>query len=514
MKKQRYIQVILVVVIFTISTSLFAQSKYEMRAAWIATVANIDWPQRNTFDPSEQRAQMISILDSLAALNFNTVILQARPMTDAFYESELEGWSHFLTGQQGVAPSPFYDPLAFVIHEAHKRQIEVHVWLNPYRVLNVDNIKLLSHNHIYYRQPQLFVKYGNQYYFNPGLDKTREYLVDVVSDIVRRYDIDAVHFDDYFYPYPIANLDFPDQRTFDNYPRGFTDKSAWRRNNVDLIIQELSTAIKKIKPWVEFGISPFGVWRNIDKDPLGSKTTAGQTNYDDLYADVRLWLEKGWIDYVTPQLYWEIGKKAADYKELVGWWSRNSFNSNLYIGVAPYKLTTSPEEAWKTPNEICRQLQLNKNYTTTKGAMFFSTTPLLENRLGLCDSLQYNYYKYPALVPANKNIDGYESKSPKNLRIEKFGIRDYLMWDEVYDAGAYEIFYYVVYMFNKGETINIDNSAKIVMKTDETCIDLSSIDSEFLEDVYFVVTSVNRFHKESKVTTILGYTFEKDIFLQ
>lgn len=497
---------LLTIALLIMSLYISAQSKYEMRAAWIATVANIDWPQRNS-TTEEQQKQMIAILDSLAALNFNTVILQARPMSDAFYDSKLEGWSHFLTGQQGVEPMPFYDPLAFVIHEAHKRQIEVHVWLNPYRVLNVDNVKLLSHNHIYFREPYMFVKYGNQYYFNPGYDQTREYLISVVSDIVSRYDIDAVHFDDYFYPYPIANLEFPDQRTFEMHPRGFKDKAAWRRNNVDLIIKELSIAIKSLKPWVEFGISPFGVWRNKDKDSNGSNTTAGHTNYDDLYADVRLWLENGWIDYVTPQLYWEIGKQAADYKELVDWWSENSFNSNLYIGVAPYKLTTSPESAWNTPNEICRQLALNKKYTATKGVMYFSCTPLLENRLGLCDSLQNTYYKYPALIPENRNIDGLESKTPANLRIEKFGARDYLMWDEVYDAGGYEIFYYVVYMFKKGELINIENPTHIIAKTNETCIDISTIGISQTDDYYFVVTSVNRFHKESKPINMLEYKF-------
>ena len=311
-----------------------AQPKFEMRGAWIATVANIDWPKSPGLTVDEQKQQMIEILDTMQSLNMNSIVFQIRPTADAFYDSEHEPWSYFLNGEQGLAPEPYFDPLDFVIGEAHKRFIEVHVWLNPYRVLNNDNLSVLHKDHLYYRQPELFVKYGNQYYFNPGLDQTRTYLKTIVEDVVSRYDIDAIHFDDYFYPYRIAGQPFPDQNTFKAHPRGFTNIEDWRRNNVDLIIAELSEAIKAIKPWVEFGISPFGVWRNASKDPVrGSKTRAGQTNYDDLYADILKWLDEGTIDYVVPQLYWEIGKTVADYSILADWWSKYSFNRNLYIGL-------------------------------------------------------------------------------------------------------------------------------------------------------------------------------------
>ena len=467
-----------------------AQHKHEMRAAWVATVANIDWPQRGCFDVDSQKMQMIEILDSLESLKFNAIVFQIRPTSDALYQSDLEPWSLFLTGKQGVAPNPFYDPLEFTIAEAHKRQIEVHVWLNPYRVLNVDDLKLLSPNHLYYRKPELFVKYGKQYYFNPGLDETRKFLNTVVADIVTRYDVDAVHFDDYFYPYRIAGKEFPDDATFKSHSRGFNNKDDWRRNNVNLIIQELNATIKSIKPWVEFGISPFGVWRNADQDPNGSATQAGCTNYDDLYADVRLWLKEGWIDYIVPQLYWEIGKKVADYEVLVDWWSKNSFGRNLYIGLSASTLGTGKADAWKQPNELCRQLAMNNLHPATSGAVYFSCKGLLRNAQGLCDSLQQTYYKYPALNPENHNLKGNASAAPRNVRVENGKLK----WDPVVDEGGYQIAYYVVYMFDASQPIDISNPESILLKTSETEVDLSKINHD---KATFVVTSVNRFRLES-----------------
>jgi uncharacterized lipoprotein YddW (UPF0748 family) len=481
-----------------------AQNKHEMRAAWIATVVNIDWPEKGCFDVDSQKQQMLAILDSLDALNFNAIVFQIRPTSDAFYQSELEPWSMFLTGKQGVAPEPFYDPLEFTIAEAHKRQIEVHVWLNPYRVLNTDKLNLLSYNHLYYRKPELFVKYGRQYYFNPGLDETRNFLNKVVADIVSRYDIDAVHFDDYFYPYRIEGEEFPDDATFKTYPRGFQNKDDWRRNNVNLIIQELNTTIKSIKPWVEFGISPFGVWRNADKDINGSATQAGCTNYDDLYADVRLWLQEGWIDYVVPQLYWEIGKEVADYEVLVDWWSKNSFGRNLYIGLSASTLGSNKAEAWERPNELCRQLAMNKLHPATSGAVYFSCKGLLRNAQGLCDSLQQTYYKYPALNPNNSNLGGYASAAPRNLRIEK----GKLLWDSVVDEGGYQVAYYVVYMFDTSSPININKAENILMKTNGTEVDLSTIPHESRKRVTFVVTSVNRFREESPIVEHVTYRYK------
>ena len=318
---------LLFVVLLFITTLSAQQSKREMRAVWVATVANIDWPSQRNLTSKAQREEMRAMLDEFARNNVNAIVLQIRPTADAFYPSELEPWSNWLTGKQGVRPNPYYDPLQFIIEEAHKRCIEVHVWLNPYRVLNSDNLGILNKNHLFYKNRELFVKYGDKYYFDPGLDETREFLNKVVEDVVERYDIDAVHFDDYFYPYRVANEEFPDAMTFKKNPRGFApnQRDDWRRNNVNMVIKELQQTIKSLKPWVEFGISPFGVWRNNTVDTKGSATRAGVQNYDDLYADILKWLKEGSIDYVAPQLYWEIGKKVADYEILAKWWSENSF---------------------------------------------------------------------------------------------------------------------------------------------------------------------------------------------
>jgi len=302
MKKYLFLFIINIFLI----TSVFAQSpKRELRAVWIATVANIDWPSSQKLSSKEQREEMRKILDGCVKNNINTVIMQIRPTSDAFYPSALEPWSHWLTGKQGVKPNPYYDPLQFIIEEAHKRCIEVHVWLNPYRLSNSDNIDMLSKDHLYYKNKDLFVRYGGKYYFDPGLDETRMFLNSVVEDVVEHYDIDAVHFDDYFYPYKVGNQEFPDNESFKKFPRGFApnQKDDWRRNNVNMVIAELQQTIKSLKPWVEFGISPFGVWRNDNVDPNGSATRAGVQNYDDLYADILKWLKEGNIDYVVPQLY-------------------------------------------------------------------------------------------------------------------------------------------------------------------------------------------------------------------
>ena len=474
--------------------------KREMRAVWIATVANIDWPSQRNLTTKAQREEMRTMLDGLAKNNINAIVMQIRPTADAFYPSALEPWSNWLTGKQGVRPNPFYDPLQFIIEEAHKRCIDVHVWLNPYRVTNSDNLNILNKSHLYFKNRDLFLKYGDKYYFNPGLDETREFLNRVVEDVVERYDIDAIHFDDYFYPYRVAGEEFPDEATFRANPRGFAlnQKDDWRRNNVNMVIAELQQTIKSIKPWVEFGISPFGVWRNDNVDPRGSATKAGVQNYDDLYADILKWLKEGTIDYVAPQLYWEIGKKVADYSILAKWWSNNSFGKNLYIGLYASQLgSTDANPAWRKGNELCRQLALNKNYSQIDGAVYFSAKPFLKNKQGLNDSLQANYYKYPALCPINRNIKSGPSAQPQNIRILKDGTDAFLVWDEVKEEGGYQTAYYIVYAFKGRKVGDLNDPANILIRTTENCIDLRELDRKFHGYNTFVVTSVNRFKQES-----------------
>lgn len=400
---------ILVGILYSVSAAvctLSAQrSEMPFRGAWIATVANIDWPTSEAVGvPALQQIQMEQMLDSLQAIGINAIVFQIRPTADALYWSELEPWSHWLTGVQGYWRShdvllegteDFYDPLEFVTTAAHDRGIQVHAWLNPYRVTikSMDTTKLVN-NHIMRRHPEWFWKYGEQWYFEPGLDETREWICMVVEDIVCRYDVDAIHMDDYFYPYPLPRQALPDRECFEAHPRGFTDIRAWRRNNVNMAIRDISETIHKTKPWVEFGISPFGVWRNNTRDSIGSATTAGLTNYDNLYADVLYWIREGWIDYVCPQLYWHIGNRAAAYDVLAHWWAKNVAGSNckLYIGMAPYRLGSLKEaSAWRTGNEIDRQMKLNRTIPEITGECFYSTRPLLKNPLGVCDTIRHYY---------------------------------------------------------------------------------------------------------------------------
>ena len=397
---QRYI---LVLCLLSFSVAVFSQT-ISFRGAWIATVANIDWPSAEAVGhDSLQRAEMVWLLDSLESLGINAIIFQVRPTADALYKSEYEPTSHWLTGKQSfpneklkIKNYELWDPLAWTIEEAHKRHMEVHVWLNPYRVnLAKTDTSEICAEHVWRKHPEWFWEYNKQWYFDPGLEITREWICTIVADIVDRYDIQAIHMDDYFYPYPVGKLPLPDEATFVMHSRGFDDIREWRRDNVNLAIQEISEAIRECKDSVEFGISPFGVWRNASVDSTGSATQAGITNYDDLYADIRLWIQKGWIDYVLPQLYWEIGKKVADYEILAHWWANEvkGTNCKLYIGMAPYKLEGAKKgSAWGQGNEISRQMRLNRTIPEISGECFYSTRPLLRNPRGVCDSIA-DFYK-------------------------------------------------------------------------------------------------------------------------
>ncbi len=381
----------------------FAQShspKFEFRAVWVATVANIDWPSQQGLTSEQQQEEVIKILDMHQELGMNAVILQIRPTSDTFYPSTLEPWSRYLTGTPGKAPEPFYDPLSFWINEAHRRGMELHAWLNPFRVA-LNHSQPLAANHIAFRHPEWIVKYGNSLYFDPGLPQTREYVNEVVKDIVTRYDVDAIHFDDYFYPYPLAE-DFPDTASFASWHRGFSpeNKADWRRENVDMIIEMLNITIKSVKPWVKFGISPFGVWRNRDNDPLGSDTRAGATNYDHLYANIIKWQEMGWIDYSLPQLYWQIGHPLADFRTLAYWWKNHTYGRGMYIGLGLYKSDPqSPVKEWALPGELPQQIKLIREIPGIGGAALYSSKHFNRDILGFRDSLMTNLYKNPALVP-------------------------------------------------------------------------------------------------------------------
>lgn len=374
----------------------FAQPKYEFRGVWIATVDNIDWPKKDQYNADSEKVEYIRQLDMHKQNGMNAVIVQVRPATDAFYPSPYEPWSQWLTGTQGRPPVPFYDPLQFTIDEAHKRGFEYHAWCNPYRAnFNVGKASVAP-AHITKLHPEWFLQYGNTLYFDPGNKEAQAWVLAVMKDIVERYDVDAVHMDDYFYPYRIAGKEFPDTASYRKYGNGMNIDD-WRRSNVDSIIYNISTAIKQIKPWVKFGISPFGVWRNQDKDPEGSATHAGQTNYDDLYADILLWLKMKWIDYVAPQIYWEFSQPNAPFETILNWWNNHTYGRQLYIGLGIYRAGSSV--AWRDSTLIPRELDSLRSKANVQGAIYFSSTSFDNNPNGWSDSLRNNYYKEPALIP-------------------------------------------------------------------------------------------------------------------
>jgi len=374
--------------------------KRELRAAWIATLTNIDWPSRPGLPVADQQRELVHLFDEMQRANMNAVFVQVRPCGDAFFPSRWAPWSAYLTGTQGKDPG--YDPLDFMIREAHRHNMQLHAWFNPYRVSVKDQLDQLAPNNPARQHPDWVVKYGGKLFYNPGLPKVKDLLVSSIVEVVKKYEIDGVHFDDYFYPYPVAKQEFPDSATYQQYGSGFKNVGDWRRDNVNRLVSEIAARIRAINPSVQFGISPFGVWRNKAVDPSGSDTTSGLTNYDNLYADTRTWIKNGWIDYVAPQLYWAIGFKPAAYEKLVPWWANEVAGTSVhvYVGQAAYRINASSTGGWENPNEMPNQLILNRRYGAVKGSIFFNLKSLLANRLGFLDRLRTDLYKKPALPPA------------------------------------------------------------------------------------------------------------------
>ncbi len=399
----------LLIILFCFVPFTKAQTNFEFRGVWIASVENIDWPSKKGLSVEEQKAEFIHIIAMHKRNGINAIFMQIRPAGDAFYPSQYEPWSEYLTGKQGLPPTPYYDPLAFMIAETHKQGLEFHAWLNPYRAVFNVNKSSISPSHITKIHPELFLTYGTTKFFNPGLQEVRNIVSNVVKDLVTRYDLDGIHMDDYFYPYRIASKEFPDQKTYEQSGTKLS-KDDWRRSNCDSVIKQLYLTIRLANPHVKFGISPFGVWRNKSQDPDGSNTKAGQTNYDDLYADILLWLKMGWIDYVVPQLYWERGHKLCDYDTLLAWWNRHTYGKHLYIGHGIYRANTNP--AWRDKNEIPKQIQALRQYATTQGSVYFSSKNFETNANGWSDSLRNNYYALPAIIPPMPWIDSIPPAKP------------------------------------------------------------------------------------------------------
>ena len=473
--------------------------KHEWRAVWIATVNNIDWPSAPTLTTAQQKAELIAYLDLFKSLNFNAIVFHVRPTADAFYASNIEPWSLYLTGQQGKAPVPYWDPLAFVIAEAHKRGMELHAWINPYRLTqNVQNLKEVAKSHIYNTHPEWFVQHGNKSYFDPALPQTRDFLCRVVADITRRYDVDGIHMDDYFYPHN----DFEDSRSFALHHRGYApeDKMAWRRENVDLVVQQLRDTIRSIKPYVKFGISPYAVWRNLRDDPRGSNTQSfGYTNYDHLHADVLKWMDNRWIDYVLPQLYFHIGNERVDFITIAKWWADNGNGLPLYAGYATYKLDArSADTSWRSGREIIRQMEHIRQQPAYVGGCFFSAKNFKDNRLGIKDVVKKCYAR-PALVPPFPGFDTQAPGAPQQVAMTKTAGKVELKWEAPLQAGqplenaALPAAYYAVYRCKQGEKPDFANGEALIWLGGETrCVLLS----EAANTYRYYVTALNRLFTE------------------
>ncbi len=488
------------ILLITVSLLLFntgvnAQNppKREFRGAWFPTVVNRTWRNMTT---QEIKKDIIFYLDLFKELNMNAVIFQVRPQADAMFVSDIEPWSRFITGEQGRAPEPFFDPTQFIIEESHKRGMELHAWFNPYRVTSNRN-EVLSANHIYFKKPHLFVSYGNQIYFDPGQPGSREHTIEVIRDFVTRYDADAVHFDDYFYPYRVPYQEFPDDETFKKYHHkdGFDkfDKDNWRRNNVNILVRELNEVIKSVKPWVKFGISPFGVWRNDAVDPRGSASKALQTNYDDLFADILLWTKEGWIDYNAPQLYWEIGHARADYAPLIEWWSKNNHGVNLYIGQSIWNQTDIRNRNGDIVNQLYRKMGMVRENPDIHGNIWWSGLGF-PGQKKLSDSLKNSYQRYPALIPLYRNIDTIAPAPVKNLVYS----RKTLKWDTPDENDPMNVpQFYVIYKFDINTEVNLDDPSAIF-----DIVNTTSYTTGRMKGVKIAVTALDRLKNESKPQVI------------
>ena len=374
------------------------QPRREFRGVWIASVVNIDWPSAKGLSTAKQQAEFSALLDQVVQLNMNAVVFQIRPAADAMYDSAIEPWSEYLTGEMGKAPEPYYDPLAFAVEEAHKRGLELHAWFNPFRARHASGKGEAVRTHISNVLPEAVVEYGDQLWLDPGNPDAQYHTLRVIRDVVKRYDIDGVHIDDYFYPYPVKgengrNLEFPDNKSWAKAQEDgvATSRENWRRDNINQFVEKLYQAVKQEKPWVKVGISPFGIWR-----PGHPEEIRGLDAYNSLYADSKLWLQNGWVDYLSPQLYWSINSSGQSFPKLYSWWTdQNTRNRHVWPGTAIYRVDS---HGWRE-KEILDQIRLTRGEEESSGNILFSMRILNQTSHNLAEHLASSVYAEPALVP-------------------------------------------------------------------------------------------------------------------
>ncbi|MFC2767210.1 MAG: glycoside hydrolase family 10 protein, partial [Prevotella sp.] len=409
MKKQMFM---LLALAFMVSASAVAgNNKREFRGAWMQFVNGM-YLGKSTEQIQEMLLQQLNALQQDGA---NAIIFQVRGECDALYQSDIEPWSRYLTGVQGQPPSPYWDPLQWMIGQCHQRGMELHAWINPYRA-RMKTPAPMAPNHILTTHPERAFEYGGLYVLNPGLKENREYILSVVADIVKRYDIDGIHIDDYFYPYPEAGRAIPDDREFKLYNNGIRDREDWRRYNVDAFVKEMGERVHALKPWVKFGVSPFGIYRNKKNDPVNGSATNGLQNYDDLYADILKWVNNGWIDYCVPQIYWEIGNKAADYQTLILWWNRYAANRPLYIGEDVERTVRNVDPQNPQSHQLPAKYALHAACKNVKGTVLWYAKSVTQNPGNYETVLRTDYWRYPALPPLMPFLDDKAPKKPRKVK--------------------------------------------------------------------------------------------------
>ena len=485
--------------------------KREFRGIWIATVVNIDWPSKPGLPSDVQKSELINILNQHQKNGINAIMFQVRPATDAFYAISDEPWSQYLTGKQGQAPVPFYDPLAFAIEECHKRGMELHAWFNPYRATFDGNENNIAINHITKKQPDWFFKYDGKKLFNPGIPEVRSYIIKTILNVVDHYDIDGVHFDDYFYPYAIKGQIINDFDTFKKYNDGIKSIDDWRRNNVDVLVRDLNDSIHQHKNYIKFGISPFGIWKNKSQDVEGSLTNGGDS-YFGIYADSRKWVKEGWVDYINPQIYWAFETKAAPFSNLVDWWGENSFGGNLYIGHGAYKINATKDLVWRNSGQLGRQLNYIRQNPNIQGSVFFSSKSITNNPLGVADSLASNYYKRISLPPLMHWLDSIAPNKPQNLKVKKDNNSINISWSKPQKAiDNDEAYGYVVYRFegNAAPDINNAEAIKAVFYSKSTAWQDTQIEKD--RSYTYVVTALDRVKNESEPSEPILFKIDKSL---
>lgn len=467
--------------------------KREFRGAWIQIING----QFEGMSCDQMQANLTHQLNVLQQCGINAIMFQVRGEADAMYPSPYEPWSRFLTGRQGTAPNPYWDPLAWMITECHKRGMELHAWINPFRA-KTKGTKELALNHPYVKHPERFFEYDGLYLFDPGLNENRRYICQIAADIVRRYDVDGIHMDDYFYPYPVAGITIPDQATYITHKNGIDNVDDWRRYNVNLFIEMMHDSIRAVKPWVKFGVSPFGIYHNVQPGSnIPGSNTRGLQNYDNLYADVLYWINKGWVDYNIPQIYWEIGHKAADYEELIKWWSRFAGGRPLFIGQDVERTVRAADLKNPQRNQMSAKFGLQRSLRGIQGSCLWYSAAVVRNEGNYATALQKNYHRTPALQPLFPFIDDEAPGKPRKLKTMWMPNGYYLFWTAPKGTQEMDVARnYVVYRFEQGERIDLFNPEHIVAITPQTFYRLPYENGR--KKAVYVVTALDRLQNESK----------------